>query len=309
MLAGACGNTATTLAKVSTAPRPGSTSSSTALSSSGSLPGQGGGGTASTSPSFSHGVSGLLGGLHWIIAANVIGLLDKNGSNALARRAFDNSNTNILLNGNVLPRPLANWGSTFTIDLRSVLGVNASQLSSSKNAGFGSVLYDPEHWSFTPISEQENVSLATESLVRLAQPSNLSVIVAPGLDLMALSAPGENRASAFLASGLIQSISKVAFGIVIQSQSMETSVAVYSRFVKQAAELARSVNPTISIYAGLSTGPNGQVVSSSQLVRDVAATHSFVLGYWLNVPGQGPSCPKCAVANPEVAVGLLDALA
>jgi hypothetical protein len=44
---------------------------------------------------------------------------------------------------------------------------------------------------------------------------------------------------------------------------------------------ARAANPSIVIYAGLSTQ---RVSGAAQLVQDYLATRNLVDGYWLNIP-------------------------
>jgi len=80
------------------------------------------------------------------------------------------------------------------------------------------------------------------------------------------------------------------------------------RFVKEAAEQARSVNPKVIVFAGLSTNPNGRHVTPKDLYDAVLATRNDVAGYWLNIPGGGAACPKCGEPQPQVAVELLKML-
>ena len=42
----------------------------------------------------------------------------------------------------------------------------------------------------------------------------------------------------------------------------------------------------MTIFAGLSTSPNGNPVTSAVLYQDVLATEREVAGYWLNIPDQ-----------------------
>jgi hypothetical protein len=56
------------------------------------------------------------------------------------------------------------------------------------------------------------------------------------------------------------------------------------------------------VLAGLSTNPPGEPVDSQQLTAAIQATKSIVDGYWLNIPGQGPQCPTCNAARPDIAI-------
>ncbi|QIS11288.1 hypothetical protein [Nocardia arthritidis] len=96
--------------------------------------------------------------------------------------------------------------------------------------------------------------------------------------------------------------------IDIQAQGSEADTAKFADFVRQAAAQARQRNPRVVVLAGLSTNPSGQRVTTDQLQQAVAATRSFVDGYWLDIPAVGTACPRCGTPQPEVAVPLRELL-
>jgi hypothetical protein len=76
-------------------------------------------------------------------------------------------------------------------------------------------------------------------------------------------------------------------------------------FVQAAAAQARAANPRVSVLAGLSTNPPGEVVSGQQLAAAIRVSSAAVSGYWLNVPGQGPRGPACRAPRPDLARQML----
>jgi hypothetical protein len=80
---------------------------------------------------------------------------------------------------------------------------------------------------------------------------------------------------------------------------------LYASFVRVATSQAGAANSRVSVLAGLSTNPPGASVDSRHLTADVDATRSAVAGYWLNIPGQGPRCPTCNPARPDIAIQVL----
>jgi hypothetical protein len=90
--------------------------------------------------------------------------------------------------------------------------------------------------------------------------------------------------------------------IELQAQSLERDNGLYATFVRTATSQAGAANPRISVLAGLSANPPGAPVDSQNLTAAIDATRSTVAGYWLNIPGQGPRCPTCNPARPDIAI-------
>lgn len=177
-------------------------------------------------------------------------------------------------------------------------------------AGTYGLLYDPEAWSFTPSTEQEDPVRAAIRAAAVAHAHGLRLIVAPALNLTGVLAPGSRgrRWQTFLDLGLVGQLARVADVIEIQAQSLERDAATYTAFVRAAASQARQANSGIAVLAGLSTNPPGAPVDSQHLTSAVQATRSVVDGYWLNIPGQGPRCPTCNAPRPDIAIAALQEL-
>ena len=169
-------------------------------------------------------------------------------------------------------------------------------------AGIHWVMYDNEQWSLTPADEQADPVRYEELFARLAHQYGYKVILAPAQDLV----PGFDKNSfqggqavwrSYLSMGLATASARVADIYEIQAQPYEIGVyrsqRAYASFVAVAVAQARSVNPGIVIYAGLSTQ---RVGSAAQLIQDYLATRDLVQGYWLNIPQHNQPGPV-ALAN------------
>jgi hypothetical protein len=119
--------------------------------------------------------------------------------------------------------------------------------------------------------------------------------------------PGDRtpRWRQFLALNLAGQLARDADFIELQAQSLERDTATYTSFVRAAMSQAMAANPRISVLAGLSTNPPGAPVDSQHLTAAIHATRSAVVGYWLNIPGQGARCPTCNPSRPDIAIQVL----
>jgi hypothetical protein len=93
--------------------------------------------------------------------------------------------------------------------------------------------------------------------------------------------------------------------VELQAQSLERDPPAYATFVREASAQARAGNPDVAVLAGLSTNPPGAAVNSQQLTAAIQASRAAVDGYWLNIPGNGPRCPTCHAAQPDVGIAVL----
>ena len=259
--------------------------------------------TISTSPRTQQSISKDKNGrIRWIIATSGIEKIDAVGGSATARQFFDNPDTFILGNA----RSLAGWGVTsvsIATNLAELQGIVSSKSPIAKE-----VMYDPEHWQFTPLSEQRSLISSVARAHTIASKANLNLIVAPAMDLTKVLAKGQNSAQSYINLDISGRVAPLATAEEIQAQSLETNPVAYSKFVINAAKQALRANPSIKVYAGLSTNPNAHQATAEQLFRDIEDTRAFVVGYWLNIPSAGPKCPSCGAAKPRVALQLLQML-
>lgn len=241
-----------------------------------------------------------------IISGSAVATLQASAGAAFVRRYLDSPRT-ILLVGKHIPAELAPWSAHFDYYVRSVAQLQAA-LAQGLPSQVSDLLYDPEHWAFTPLSEQLDVAAAAARAATLARGAGLGLVVAPATDLAEVTAPGRPVAAAFLASGILAGVSTSAAAVEIQAQGLESDPSRYAAFVREAVLQIREANPRAEVFAGLSTNPSGKLVTAGELLESVALTRHLVSGYWLNIPSQGVACPRCGSPQPQIAVSLLQEL-
>jgi hypothetical protein len=194
-------------------------------------------------------------------------------------------------------------------DLKRALdsGKDGSKLPKEVKA----VLWDPESWEFTPAEEQHDIAKYAQLAAEAAHGHGLILIATPATDLTRTLSPNvkTNRYDEFLRLGIATAAARYADIYEVQAQGSLGNLELYTHFVKGAAVQARAANPKVIVFAGLSTNPSGKHVTPKDLYDAVMATRGDVAGYWLNIPGGGPACPKCGEPQPQVAVELVKMLA
>lgn len=207
-------------------------------------------------------------------------------------------------------QPLAGFTAEPVVTFASVTVLENAVTAGQLPDGTYGVLYDPEAWTFTPVTEQLDPVQAATRAAAVAHAHGLRLIVAPALNLTTVLQPGstEPRWRQFLDLNLVGRLARVADVVELQAQSLERDPSTYAAFVRAATAQASAANPGISVLAGLSTNPPGAPVDSEHLTAAIQATRSVVVGYWLNIPGQGPRCPTCNAPRPDIAIQTLRAL-
>jgi hypothetical protein len=191
----------------------------------------------------------------------------------------------------------------------SVAELQAASTAGRLRQGTSAVLYDPEAWPFTPLSEQQDPVQAATQAATIAHSHGLRLIVAPGLDLIKILDNGGSgpRWRRFIDLNLAGRFARIADLVVLQSQSLERSTSTYARFVQAAAAQIGAARPGTRVVAGLSTNPSGAPVDAGQLTSAIAAVQSTVDGFWLNIPRPGKRCPACNLPRPDIAVKVVRA--
>ena len=146
------------------------------------------------------------------------------------------------------------------------------------------VLYDNEHWSFTPVREQRHPATYMRKFAHLAHQHGLKVIEAPARDLMAVPGgectrqPGQTTDQAYLACHIPQD-ARYADIYEIQAQADQPSTSGYARFLTSARRKALAANQHLVLLAGLTSDRGG---SAAQIFACWKATNKLVAGYWMN---------------------------
>jgi hypothetical protein len=206
-------------------------------------------------------------------------------------------------------RPMRGVGALPVMTFPAVTALQDAISRGTLPAGTRAVLYDPEAWSYTPVSEQRDPVQAAARAAALAHAHGLLLIAAPALSLTGVLAPGDHAPGwrRFLDLGLAAGFAQVADVVELQAQSLERDSATYHAFVAAAAAQARTSNPRVSVVAGVSTNPPGTPVDSRQVITAVYLTQSVVNGYWLNIPYPSRHCPACNPPRPAIARQVLRA--
>ncbi len=163
------------------------------------------------------------------------------------------------------------------------------------------VLYDPEAWARTPLTDQRHLASAIAAAGSAARLSHVTLLVSPALDLAAALETGTRRWNAYISLGIAADVARAGAILVVQAQSLERDPMEYGRFVAQAARQADSARRGTIVLAGISTNPTGPLVTIGELEASVTASLPVTKGYWLNVPSPGPACPGCH--EPDASLG------
>ena len=276
-------------------------------SSGGSRGGPGGASPATSFPSSgSTGSSGVASGPTWLVTRSALAELVADPS--VRQRLASAQVYEILQPGQQL---LAGVTARAVVTFSSAATLMETVRSGQVPAGAYGVLYDPEHWSFTPMAEQQDPVAAASQAAQAAHARGLKLLVAPAMNLTTVLGSGSSGGGArwqqFLDLRLIAHLAQVADVVELQAQSLERNTATYTSFVRQAAAQARAARAGVTVLAGLSSNPSGPPVTSGQLTDVIRSTRSLVDGYWLNIPGPGARCPSCSAPAPGVAQQALQA--
>lgn len=238
-------------------------------------------------------------------------------SSSLVRFFFDNPGTFLIEKGDrsvdaALPDATAvrSFASYATMQQAIISGTLGTQVRA--------VIYDNEHWSFTPTNEQQQPIQYAQRAASLAHQHGLRLIFTPAINLASLLSPGAvssgsgsastSKYNAYLSLRLAAQGAQVSDAFEIQAQQVEAT-AQFAGFVTAAVSQARTANPRALILLGIATNPLGRMVSPQDLMAAYSLTRSQVAGYWLNIPGASAQCLTCGNAQPQVGVGFLEDLA
>jgi hypothetical protein len=150
-------------------------------------------------------------------------------------------------------------------------------------------------WPFTPDEEKMAPALYEQKFAALVHEHGLMFISAPATNIVnAIRPESQRKYDAYLELGIAREAARHSDIFEIQAQGSEMAVNKFRDFVAQAARQARQANPEVKVLVGLSTAPNGQVVTSEQLYQAAKSVIDLADGFWLNIPSKSPYCPRCS---------------
>jgi hypothetical protein len=137
------------------------------------------------------------------------------------------------------------------------------------------VYYDPEHWSPTPVAEQQDPGTYMRLFAQLAHAHGYKVIEAPARDLgdAAGSAcplqPGENLNHWYIRCGIAGLAAADGDMIVLQDEANMRHVRVYRNWFNRTRKQALAANPTIPVIAVVSTnrGSPTKMIAAAKAVN------------------------------------------
>jgi hypothetical protein len=254
----------------------------------------------------------------WIVAWSGIKQMESlpGGPEVVAKLEADPRT--LIVAGNPLPSPMNDEQRAV-----SVLSLDQCKiaLEKSSNVQLKTLLIDLEHWSGTPLPDQENPQGATSSCRDLAQQSGrqITVIAVPAIDLMTVLDPKHDgtQYQAAIHYDLEGKLATVSDGVDVQLENIEDKPDEFERtlltMVHQIKEARRTahLSTDVPIYVGLSTAVVNKRIPTDILVsllkEDVSRTRALVTGYWMAIPPKN-LCQGCGEPNPEVALKLLQSL-
>jgi hypothetical protein len=241
--------------------------------------------------------------LRWLINGPALATF---ASDPTAQRFFAGTEPFVMQRADSRVTLPTDWNAVLIRSFTNVNAIRRALDSGRIGGGVRAIMYDNEHWKFTPMAEQMDPAKAIQQAAALVHAHGLLFISAPAVDLTRVLAPGpEKRYAAYLRLGLASEAARYADVYDIQAQGSEKHVPQYSAFVRAAAAQARAANPKVIVLAGISTNPNGQRVTADDILGAINATRGFVDGYWLNVPKPSEYCPGCTEFRPDLAIDVL----
>lgn len=241
----------------------------------------------------------------WVIDAHAVDLLRGAGaSGSLLNEAFGGTRAYVSGPPGSLGIPTATYDSYTAIEQAFADGALPGK--------YRAVLLDMEHWKFTPQAEQVDPAKYERLAAILVHKHKVGgramlLIDAPASDIVQArcGCKGASVWQHYLDWDIAGGAARYADVIDIQAQGEEQVLPNYKQFVATAARQARKAHSAVVVLAGLSTDNGAEEVFGSQLYQAYLDVRGLVVGFWLNIPSQGPHCPKCAGPYPGPALSLL----
>jgi hypothetical protein len=138
------------------------------------------------------------------------------------------------------------------------------------------VMYDPEMWAQTPVTEQRNPALYLQKFGQLAHANGLKVVEVPGRDLGLVAGSacpktrGENLDHWYLRCNIPGAVASSADILVVQDQVNTLNVPEFDYLYSAARSEAQAANPQIVVDAEVSTTYG----SATQMVTAARSAHA-----------------------------------
>ena len=143
------------------------------------------------------------------------------------------------------------------------------------------VMYDPEQWPQTPVSEQQDPVKYMTLFGQLAHANGLKVIQAPGLDLGTVSGSvlprqrGESLDHWYVRVNIAGKAAAAGDIFQLQDESNTTAGGQYAWMFNMTARQAHAANPNVRVYSEVST-VNGTAAQMATAARSISPDGYYV---------------------------------
>lgn len=189
---------------------------------------------------------------------------------------FFNTNTSVGTGPNSGGNPISDGFSTSAALTYASYAQFASDVQNGAiSSSYKWVLYDPEMWSQTPLSEQQNPALYMKLFAQLAHANGYSVIEVPARDLAQVPGaacpqlPGENLDHWFVRCNMAGAAAAYSDVFVLQDQVNTANLTEFDYLYNTARSQALAANPQVQVDAEVSTnyGTPDQMAAAARSVN------------------------------------------
>jgi hypothetical protein len=182
----------------------------------------------------------------------------------------------------------AGYATTPVLSYSSYAQFSSDLTSGAIKYGYKWVMYDPENWAATPVSEAQDPVKYLKQFGQLAHAHGLKVVDAPSLDLCSVTGTNYPRQSGESCLQWYQRVNiagAAATGsdiYVLQDESNTTNLSQYASLYAGAAAQARAANSAVKVYSEVSTanGTPDQMTAAAQSISPD--------GFYVAAPGAIP---------------------
>ncbi len=132
------------------------------------------------------------------------------------------------------------------------------------------VVFDQEHWRWTPLLEQEHPWLYEKLAGELARQHHIFIIMTTS----------ERTEAAEIADAA--AAAPYASAVEIQSQFLDRRPRYFRDYVSTAVSKIRKASKTVPILAGLASDAGGVPVTAFDMTTEYRAVYGMVSGFWVN---------------------------
>jgi hypothetical protein len=223
--------------------------------------------------SLAAGPAGAATGPAWVMTAGNVQSLSQTDSSTASH--FFNTPTSYGAGASLVKTPVqAGYATTPVLSYTSYAQFKTDIQNANITYPYKWVMYDPEVWSATPVSEQQDPVRYMTLFGQLAHANGLKVIQAPALDLA--WAPGsvlpirqgESGDQWFVRVNLAGAAAAAGDIFDLQNESNTTSGGQYAYMFNTTQAQAQAANPNVRVFSEVSTvnGTAAQMATAAQSI-------------------------------------------